>query len=156
MKTPPKRKSPKSSNELVSGFLLRSGLGAHAADLRLLRRWKVIVGPAFARNVRPSFSRDGTLFLEARTDAWAQETRNLDQTILAKLREAGAGDFKYLKVKTNRWPETREARGSRRFPVPPAGALPEDLEKKAERIEDPALRDAIRSFLYYHEEKPGE
>ncbi len=151
-----KKKAPKAAGELVSGFLTRSGLEAHAVDLRLVRRWVLIVGPAFARNVRPAFSKGDTLHLEARTDAWAQETRNLDQTILEKIREAGAGDFKYTKVKTHRWPEKSAGRSNsnRKFPVPPPDSLPAEVEKRASRIEDTVLRDAIRSFLYYHDDKP--
>jgi len=146
------KKMPRLAGELMPGWMERAGHGAHAADLELRRRWQAIVGPMFARNVRPAFSKDGVLHLSARTDAWAQETRGLDQTILKKLQEQGYPSLTGLKVRTVRWSELDEkpVRRARSFPVPPEGVLPPEVEAKAARISDPALRDAVRSFVYYH------
>lgn len=152
------KKMPREAGELVQGWLKRSGFEAHAADLDLRRRWQLIVGPLFARNVRPAFSKGDTLHLAARTDAWAQETRNLDQTILAKLQEQGYPEFKYLKVRTDRWNSGEDSpkRAVKAFPVPPDGALPPEVEKRAARIEDATLRNAVRSFVYYHGRRDSE
>lgn len=157
MRSPPgSRKSPRMAGDLVTGVLSGSGMQAHAADLKLIRRWVLIVGPDFSRNVRPAFSKGDILYLNARTDAWAQETRNLEPVILGKIRETGAGDYRHLNVRTQRWPEQRTGRKPEALPPPPQGALGAQIEERIAQIEDQILRDAVRSFVYYHSKERTE
>lgn len=159
---PPKRHKPvRRADELLGETLGVTGHSARSADIELRRAWPLVVGGPFARNVRPAFSQGEILFLDARTDAWAEEARNLSGMILEHLHERGLARFREVRVRTRRWADsTPGGNGSprvNRLPAPPPGALPPDVETRLAEVADTELRDAVRAFVYRHQQarKPG-
>jgi predicted nucleic acid-binding Zn ribbon protein len=61
--------------------------------------WTIVAGPALSRATTPVWSRDGTLYLRARTDAWRQELRRSKPVLLQRLNQLlGAGVVRRLDV----------------------------------------------------------
>jgi len=136
--------------ERLDGSVRRALRGAGVPDAGVLaavtRAWPSAVGDAIARAAWPQrIARDGTLHVTTVSSTWAFELQRMEEEIREKLR-AAAGDTTP--------PALRFAPG----PVPSPGAESEPLSEAPEptpadeaeatamtsRIEDPALRDAVR------------
>lgn len=117
-----------------------------AASRRLQRRvpswyeWRDAVGSKIATRSRPYRVEQATLIVLVTSSTWAQELSLLQSAILPRLQ--------------GRFPQLRQLRYRiEAFTPPPAPpprralppvALPDELERRLERVEDERLRETIR------------
>lgn len=124
---------------------------------RIFALWAETVGAAIADRAHPRFLRQGVLFVEVSSSAWANELNMLKPKLLAKL-EARLGkgvvkDLRYQVAPT--WQERRSANGTLPAPEPSPPALPElapeeaaaIAEDVARAVPDPKLARAVGGLL---------
>lgn len=82
-----KRKGkPERIGDAVSSFLERAGLAARVEQAAIVPEWEQLVGPQIATVTTPIMvTRDGTLFVACRTNAWMQELSLMEPQLLASL-----------------------------------------------------------------------
>jgi hypothetical protein len=125
-----------------------SRFGPQAGMPELLSVWPDAVGPMVAANAWPArFGRDGTLYANTSSSAWAFELGQLAPEILARLTERlGESAPKALRFAVGHLPEpTPEAPAEARTDVPEPTA--EALRRAAELvagIEDETLRNRVQ------------
>ncbi|HEX4475650.1 MAG TPA: DciA family protein [Polyangiaceae bacterium] len=113
-------------------------------------RWRRIVGERVAERTRPGKIQCGVLTVYVASSVWAQELSLLSSAMKDRLAEAGfavdevrfrVGDLGERVVATpSAPPPARET---------PKSALPDDLARRLERVEDPALRAVIAEAAAY-------
>jgi hypothetical protein len=105
--------------------------------------WRIAVGARIADKAHPVWLQDGTLVLRVSTSVWAHELSLLTDDVCSRLRRHGI-DVRALRFRVgplpaiDRPPERRTART-----VPPPQAIPQELARTLELMDDDALRDAI-------------
>lgn len=128
--------------------LLGSGLKElNATDVlvagRIFALWSETVGSAISERAHPRFLRQGVLFVEVSSSAWANELNLLKPKLLQKLEsKLGKGvvrDLRYQVAPT--WQERRSLNGSLPAPEPSPPPLPELSQEEAEAI----ARDVARA-----------
>ncbi len=77
---------PRPIGEAISSFLENSGLGRRVEQASVIPEWPRLVGPQIAQVTEPlSISRDGTLFVAVKTNAWMNELSLLEPQLLASI-----------------------------------------------------------------------
>jgi predicted nucleic acid-binding Zn ribbon protein len=72
--------------EALKSFLKESGLEARVEQAGIVPEWPALVGSEIARVTEPlSISRDGTLFVAVRTNAWMSELSLMEPQLIAEL-----------------------------------------------------------------------
>ena len=140
--------------DILDRTVQRLPLKRRLDDYAIWEVWDDTVGPAVARNARPEKIRNGTLFVRVRAATWMQQLQYMKDIILEKLnqrleREVVTGIFFMVgDIPSATPPEDSNA------PPPPVDAarLP---ERELGRIDDPELRDSLRSLLLNHLRKRG-
>ena len=80
------RREPTAGGDALASYLEQSGLAARVEQAGIVPEWGALVGPEIARVTEPiSISRDGTLFVAVRTNAWMSELSLLEPQLLAEL-----------------------------------------------------------------------
>lgn len=142
--------------------LLGSGLKElNATDVlvagRIFALWTEVVGEAIAERAHPRFLRQGVLFVEVSSSAWANELNLLKPKLLQKLEaKLGKGvvrDLRYQVAPT--WQERRSANGTIPAPEPSPPPLPTLAPAEAEAIAaevakavpDPKLARSVGGLL---------
>ena len=124
----------------VGALLSRSALGRRRRDGVDRDLWSLSVGERIAARAEPAELRQGVLLVRVASSIWAQELSLLGPSILERLREHGvvvdALRFGVGQV------TPREPAGRKLEPRTPR-PLPEGLQARVARIEDPELRRAI-------------
>ena len=96
--------------EVLEGYLKSAGLAERVGQAAVVDAWPGLVGPRIAHAaVADSVTADGTLFVRATTNAWAQELSMMEQDLLELVnrgRRAG-------KVRRIRWLVGREETDAR-------------------------------------------
>ena len=116
--------------------------------------WEDTVGATVARNARPEKIRNGTLFVKVRAAAWMQQLQYMKDILLEKLnqrleREAVRNIFFVVgEFPLDTPPESSEGPA----PAVDTARLP---ERELGGIDDPELRDTLRSLLLNHLRKRG-
>lgn len=117
-------------------------------------RWRSLLGDRIGARTRPASLRDGTLSVYVASSVWAQELTFLSPVIIERLVADG------FKVKELRF---RIGDVSEERPPPPVvtkrkepqkAKLPDGLEERLARVEDPALRAAIAEAASYALARP--
>jgi predicted nucleic acid-binding Zn ribbon protein len=81
---------PVAIGDAVARYLSRAGLKERMEQARVIEEWAAVVGPQIAQVTTPqAIARDGTLFVEVTTAAWAQELQLQSPMVLARLKAAG-------------------------------------------------------------------
>jgi predicted nucleic acid-binding Zn ribbon protein len=81
-----RRREPTAVGDALASYLEQSGLAARVEQAGIVPEWAALVGPEIARVTEPiSISRDGTLFVAVRTNAWMAELSLLEPQLLAEL-----------------------------------------------------------------------
>ena len=81
-----RRREPTAVGDALASYLEQSGLAARVEQAGIVPEWGALVGPEIARVTEPlSISRDGTLFVAVRTNAWMSELSLLEPQLLAEL-----------------------------------------------------------------------
>jgi len=112
--------------EVLEGYLKSAGLAERVGQATVVDAWPGLVGPRIAHAaVADSVTADGTLFVRATTNAWAQELSMMEQELLElvnrgrragrvrKIRwlvggeEAGAQGHRRTGARMQRYPDTR-------------------------------------------------
>lgn len=84
MKNP--RRTPRKIGEALANYLDKAGLAARVEQAGIIPEWPVLVGEKIAKVTEPlSISRDGTLFVAVRTNAWMNELSLMEPQLLASL-----------------------------------------------------------------------
>ena len=69
--------------EVLEGYLKSAGLADRVGQATVVDAWAGLVGPRIARAaVADSVTADGTMFVRAATNAWAQELSMMEQELL--------------------------------------------------------------------------
>jgi predicted nucleic acid-binding Zn ribbon protein len=77
------RRKPQRISEALSSFLTQSGLTERVEQAAIIPEWASLVGPEIAAVTEPlSISRDGTLFVAVRTNAWMTELSLMEPQLL--------------------------------------------------------------------------
>jgi predicted nucleic acid-binding Zn ribbon protein len=131
--------------ESIEGVIDRSGEDRFALKRApiSLRVWTAAVGARIADRARPVSLERGVLIVKVATSVWANELSLLQESLIARLRNAGV-EVKELRFRVGEIePPARppERRGSR--VVPPPAPLPRELAVLLSRIEDKDLKEAI-------------
>ena len=82
-----KRKpKPQKVGDVLASYLSESGLAERVEQAGVIPEWADLVGPQIATVTEPlAISRDGTLFVAVRTNAWMNELSLLEPQLLAAL-----------------------------------------------------------------------
>ena len=81
-----RRRDPTKVGDALASFLDQSGLAERVDQAGVIPEWGSLVGPEIARVTEPqAISRDGTLFVAVRTNAWMTELSLLEPELLRKL-----------------------------------------------------------------------
>jgi len=81
-----RRGRPERVGDALSSWLERSGLAARVEQATIVPEWERIVGAQIAAVTTPIMvTRDGTLFVAVRTNAWMQELSLMEPQLLASL-----------------------------------------------------------------------
>lgn len=142
--------------------VLKNGLkGLNAEEAmqagRVFAAWPEVVGPAIAPRTQPRFLKDGVLFVEVSSAAWANELALLKPGLLQQLdRRLGRGivkDVRWQLVPSWRPDASREAPQ----PASPRSDCPEGpldpgraeaiASEVASRVPDPELARPVRGLL---------
>ena len=82
----PRKGKPQRVGETLATFLDRSGLAERIEQAGIIPEWPTLVGKQIASVTDPHhISRDGTLFVAVRTNAWMNELSLLEPQLLAAL-----------------------------------------------------------------------
>ncbi len=77
---------PQRIGDLVSGFLDQAGLADRVRQAAIIPDWERLVGPQIAAVTSPiAVTRDGTLFVAVRTNAWMNELSMMERQLLSTL-----------------------------------------------------------------------
>lgn len=124
---------------------------------RIFELWREVVGEAIAERAHPRYMRQGVLFVEVSSSAWANELTLLKPRLLAKLEATfGKGvvrDLRYQVVPT--WKERRSSNLPVEAPEAAPPAWPELPPEQAAAIEadvarsvpDPKLAKSLGNML---------
>jgi predicted nucleic acid-binding Zn ribbon protein len=131
--------------ETIEGVIDRAGEDRFALKRAPIaaRVWAAAVGARIADRAKPVILERGVLTVRVATSVWANELSLLQESLIARLRNAGV-EVKELRFRVGEIePPARppERRGSRA--VPPPAPLPRDLAVLLSRIEDKDLKEAI-------------
>ena len=95
-----RRGKPNRISEALASFLTESGLAERVEQATIIPEWASLVGEQIAAVTEPlSISRDGTLFVAVRTNAWMTELSLMEPQLLRAL-NAKAGRER---VRTIHW-----------------------------------------------------
>jgi predicted nucleic acid-binding Zn ribbon protein len=76
-------RKPTRISEALSSFLTESGLAERVEQATIIPEWESLVGSQIAAVTEPlSISRDGTLFVAVRTNAWMTELSLMEPQLL--------------------------------------------------------------------------
>lgn len=149
MTRPPRRRDPGAALRLPSA--IGTDLpGAVPPDLGPIRRvadvWVTVVGEALARFAQPArLTGDRTLVVHAADASWVHAITLEQRTILKRLGEVlGDGAPAGLKVEIGPVDTSPDASPMGSAPPPDAAALAA-AEARVRDVEDPRLRDALRT-----------
>lgn len=140
-------------DETVDALGLRERLRA----IRALLNWEEVVGKTVAAAAQPEALKEGKVFVAVKSNAWIQELRFQQPTILQRLNEyAGAPLFTELVFRVK--PRSRKSAGSETRPEEPPVVEPElddatiaRLHALTEPITDADLRAKVTEYLVaYH------
>lgn len=109
-----------------------------------LRDWETAVGSRIAARTRPIRLDRGMLVVGAASSAWAQELALLAEPILGQLRARGVAVTELRFRVGNVDPPERPFTRTEVRQAPPSVALPPELRDELVRVQDEALREAIR------------
>lgn len=131
-------------------------LGMVVGQSRALRRrgprvdhdlWRRAVGHRVARRTAPGPLRDGVLTVYVASAVWAQELSLLSPAIVDKLRAASL-DVARLRFRVGTIDPPDDSHIVEQHAAPKA-ALPPDLERRLQGVEDSELREAIAEAAAY-------
>lgn len=136
-------------DETVDALGLRERLRA----IRALLNWEEVVGKTVAAAAQPEALKEGKVFVAVKSNAWIQELRFQQQTILQRLNEyAGAPLFTDLVFRVK--PRSRKSGGSETRSEEPPLVEPEldtatiaRLHALTEPITDEELRAKVTEYL---------
>lgn len=136
-------------DETVDALGLRERLRA----FRALLNWEEVVGKTVAAAAQPEALKEGKVFVAVKSNAWIQELRFQQQTILQRLNEyAGAPIFTELVFRVK--PRSRRAQAVSALPEEPPIVEPEldsatiaRLHALTEPITDVELRAKVTEYL---------
>ncbi len=140
-------------DETVDALGLRDRLRA----IRALLNWEEVVGKTVAAAAQPEALKEGKVFIAVKSNAWIQELRFQQQTILQRLNEhAGAPIFHELVFRVK--PRSRKTSRGDPQPEQPPIVEPEldaatiaRLHSLTEPITDAELRAKVTEYLVaYH------
>lgn len=140
-------------DETVDALGLRERLSA----VRALLHWEEVVGKTVAAAAQPEALKEGKVFVAVKSNAWIQELRFQQQTILQRLNEyAGAPLFTELVFRVK--PRSRKSSANEPQPEEPPIVEPEldtatlaRLHDLTEPITDAELRAKVTEYLVaYH------
>jgi predicted nucleic acid-binding Zn ribbon protein len=78
-----RKRDPKPIGEVLASFLQQSGLAERVEQAAIIPDWVSLVGEQIAQVTAPlSISRDGTLFVAVRTNAWMTELSLMEPQLL--------------------------------------------------------------------------
>lgn len=103
--------------------------------------WTRAVGERIAARTQPERIKDGVLLVRVASPVWAQELSLLSTTIIERLRASGVAAAS-LRFYTSKIDEAASS-PARRTHVAPRAAIPEALQHRLDKIDDPELRRAI-------------
>ena len=79
-----RRPKPQKLGDVLASYLSESGLAERVEQAGVIPEWADLVGPQIATVTEPlAISRDGTLFVAVRTNAWMNELSLLEPQLLA-------------------------------------------------------------------------
>ena len=81
-----RRPKPQKLGDALASYLSESGLAERVEQAGVIPEWADLVGPQIATVTEPlAISRDGTLFVAVRTNAWMNELSLLEPQLLAAI-----------------------------------------------------------------------
>jgi len=81
-----RRSKPQKIGDALTSFLTESGLAERVEQATVIPEWPSLVGEQIAAVTEPlSVSRDGTLFVAVRTNAWMTELSLMEPQLLRAL-----------------------------------------------------------------------
>ncbi len=140
--------------DILGRAMLRLPLKRKLDDYAIWDIWDDTVGATVARNARPEKIRNGTLFVKVRAATWMQHLQYMKEILVDRLnerleREAVTNIFFVVgEFPPDTPPERRED-------PPPAVDTARLPEHELGGVEDPELRNSLRSLLLNHLRKRG-
>lgn len=164
----PRRKAPIDLGDLLGAVIDRNGISDDLRAFDLLLRWPSIVGDRLASRARPTGLFKRVLWLKVSTSAWMHELSLLKPGLLNAVRAASGtpplvDDLKFhlgqrkdadLDDPLAAIERLRQARRAPHPPLVPVAARGEDrarIEREADAVEDPELRELVRTVRVRHD-----
>jgi hypothetical protein len=157
---PSRRRSGRArhAGDALADLLGKHGVARELREHRILARWRAIVGETLADRTFPDGLERGVLWVRVKNSSWLHQLSFLRDDIVGRIaRELGdppvVTDVRFHIGPRDRVsdddalaPTVRIRRAPARFREPPAPAAGDRLvaiEREAERVRDPELREAI-------------
>ena len=142
--------------DIVDRTVKRLPLSRRLEDYALWTVWDDTVGPAIARNARPERLRNGTLVVRVRAAAWMQQLHYMKDIMLEKLnRRLGhevISNVFFVVGEVTVEPPRKDPADTVEHTAVDTTRLP---EQALADIDDPELRDSLRSLLLNHLKSRG-
>jgi len=156
-KGPPRTFQSLLAGELVDGVISKYRIHGNVQESRAVQAWPQIVGDRIAERCWPYHIREGVLLVAVSNSSWLHQLSFMKEDIVAKINEAAGGETVLVKevrfelagrlakrpsveghiVRPRPPPRTRKP------PPPAAGANLAGIERDAESVDDPELREII-------------
>jgi len=132
--------------DLLPAFAERGGWGQVMDLCRLRAAWGDLVGPAVAAHSHPEQIGRGRLTVTVDNSAWLMQLSFYRDEMREKVAGLLGGDkVAEVFLKVGRIP--REGTSRRAAPVPPPPGAAREVEACVAQVEDPEVKDALRSLL---------
>jgi len=156
-KGPPRTFQALPASQLVDGVISKYRIHGNVHESKAVQAWPQIVGDRIAERCWPYHIKDGILLVAVTNSSWLHQLSFMKEDIVAKVNEAAGGDTALVKEvrfelagRLQKRPSVdghivrpRPPPRTRKPPPPAAGARLESIERDAESVDDPELRDII-------------
>ena len=96
----PRKGRPTRLGDTLASVLAASGLAGRIEQANVIPEWPRLVGAQIASVTEPqAVTRDGTLFVAVRTNAWMQELSLMEPQLLAALNAAGGERARIARIR---------------------------------------------------------
>lgn len=139
-------------DELIDNIGLPSKVKTHLKSHKVWSHWQQIVGPELFRVTAPLEIKSHTLVIKVAHQAWAQQLHFLRPSILGKIKtHAGESSIRDLQfrvgdIEPHEYPTVKENNFDKKKELKQI-KLSERQEMTLRAVEDPELRDRIRSAM---------
>jgi len=140
-------KTPQPLSKLIERFFKELGEEQRLREIKVFEVWNKVVGEKISENAKPVQIEKGRLVVVVRNSIWLSELGFERHKLKQRLnRLLGRGTVKEIIFRIGNLPAKEEAKEALKEPKP-KHLLTQEWEEKLKQIQDPELRDMLKSYL---------